>query len=86
MRARGITAWSCGEGSKTIISLDLHLYEKCYQLVNSSPHMRSQFIPRLGELHAVFAHVRAIGSFIASSEREEAWVEAEWFDSYSTGN
>ena len=82
MRARGITALSCGEGSKTIISLDLDLYERYYQLVNSSPHLRNQFILRLGELHALFAHVRAIGNFIASSGMEDAWVEAEWFDSY----
>ena len=43
--------------------------------------MRGRFIPRLGELHAVFAHVRAIGQFISNSGLEDAWVEAEWFDS-----
>ena len=60
----------------------MDLYEKCYQLVNSCPHLRNQFILRLGDLHAVFAHLRAIGNFIASSGMEDAWVEVEWFDSY----
>ena len=30
--------------------------------------------------NAVFAHVRAIGTFIASSVLEEAWLESNWFD------
>ena len=42
--------------------------------------MREKYIIRLGELHTVNAHVRAIGTFIASSGLEEAWLESNWFD------
>ena len=79
-KAQGINAWARGD-SPTIVSLDLDLYEKVYKLVNSRDDLRGKFIPRLGELHAVFAHVRAIGHFIAHSGLEDAWIEAEWFDS-----
>ena len=67
MRAQGISVWSCGVAAKTIVSLDLDLYEKCNLLVNSREDMQEKYIIRLGELHTVFAHVRAIGTFIASS-------------------
>ena len=79
-KAQGINAWARGD-SPTIVSLDLNLYEKVYKLINSRDDLRGKFIPRLGELHAVFAHVRAIGHFIAHSGLEDAWIEAEWFDS-----
>ena len=36
-----------------------------------------------GNLHAVFAHIRAIGASIVCSVMEDAWLEAEWFDSDS---
>ena len=83
MRAQGISAWSCCESLKAIISLDLDLYEKCYTLVHSREDMRDKCILRLGELHAVFAHIRAIGALIVCSGLEDAWIEAEWFDSDS---
>ena len=83
MRAQGISAWSYGDSSKSIISLDLDLYEKCYMLVNSREDMRDKYILRLGELHAVFAHIRAIGALIVCSGMEDAWLEAESFDSDS---
>ena len=83
MRAQGISAWSYGDSSKSIISLDLDLYEKCYMLVNSREDMRDKYILRLGELHAVFAYIRAIGALIVCSGMEDAWLEAEWFDSES---
>ena len=81
IRAQGINTWSCGSNGPTIVSLDLDLYEKVYKLVNSRDDVRGRFIQRLSELHAVFAHMRAIGQFISNSGLEDAWVEAEWFDS-----
>ena len=81
MRAQGISTWSCGDKLPTIVSLDMDLYEKVYKLVNSREDLRGKFLPRLGELHTVFAQIRAIGSFIANSGLEDAWLEAEWFDS-----
>ena len=80
MRAQGISVWSCGVAAKTIVLLDLDLYKKCYLLVHSREDMQEKYIIRLGELHTVFAHVLAIGTFIASSGLEEAWLECNWFD------
>ena len=42
--------------------------------------MRNKYILCLGELHAVFAHIRAIGNLINSSGIEDAWLEAVWND------
>ena len=74
-KAQGISSW-------TIFSLDLDLYEKAYQLVNSDDTMKDQYILCLGELHIVFAHIRAIGSFLNSSGIEDAWITACWFESH----
>ena len=81
MKAQGISVWTCGAGSKSVISLDLDLYEKSYLLVHSRSYMRNKYILCLGELHAVFAHIRAIGNLINSSGIEDAGLEAAWYDS-----
>ena len=81
MQAQGISVWTCGAGSKNDISLDLDFYEKCYLLVHSRRDMRDKYILCLGELHTVFAHIRAIGNLINSSGIEDAWLEAAWYDS-----
>ena len=81
MRAQNITTWACGGSSKIVISLDLDLYEKAYLLVYSNSDLRSRFILCLGELHIVFAHIRAIGAYVSNSGLETAWMHANWFDS-----
>ena len=37
----------------------------------------------MGELHIIFAGIRAIGTFIDSSGIDDAWMAAKWFDSES---
>ena len=81
MQTQGISIWICGAGFKSVISLDLDLYEKCDLLVHSRKDMRDEYILCLGELHAVVAHIRAIGNLINSSGIEDAWLEAAWYDS-----
>ena len=44
MQAQGISVWTCGAGSKSVISLDLDLCEKCYLFVHSSRDMRDKYI------------------------------------------
>ena len=68
MKAQGISVWTCGAGSKSVISLDQDLYEKSYLLVHSRSDMRNKYILCLGELHAVFAHIRAIENLIIHLE------------------
>ena len=81
MKAQGITTWTDSTSSRTIVSLDLDLFEKVYQLVNTNDTLRDQFILCLGELHIVFAQIRAIGNFLNSSGVEDAWIAAGWYDS-----
>lgn len=63
------------------MSLDLDLHEKSHKLISSGENMKRQYILRLREL--IFAHVRAIGNLILGSRLENAWIEAEWFNSES---
>ena len=80
-KAQGISTWTCPSSSRAIVSLDLDLYEKAYQLINSDDTIKNHYILCLGELHIVFAHIKAIGSFINSSGIEDAWTAACWYDS-----
>ena len=57
-------------GKKTVITLDLQLYIKAIQL-SSRGEICSSFVFRIGELHAVFAMSKAIGSIIDSSGFEQ---------------
>ena len=66
-----------------MISLDLDLNEKAYTLVRYNTYHRERFILYLGELHAVFAHIRAVANYITCSGLDNAWMCAEWFDSPS---
>ena len=76
IRAQNVSTWACGGSSKVVVSLDLDLYEKAYLLVNSNGELRSRFILCLGELHIVFAHIRAIGPLVSNSGLETAWIHA----------
>ena len=59
-QAQGITNWTFGKTEKKKISLDLDLYEKVYLLVHSCKDLHNRDVIRLGELHILFAMVRAI--------------------------
>ena len=62
MRVKNITVRACGNDKKTVVSLDLDLYEKINLLVNTNPNLKNKYVLFHGELHALFAHLRAIGS------------------------
>ena len=59
--AKFVTEFSNGSGAKTVITLDLDLYERAMQIVQSDVIMKEKIILRLGDLHIVFAHIRSIG-------------------------
>lgn len=46
--AHGISTWASEEGKKTIMSVDLDLYEKLYILVNGRADLQFIFVLRLG--------------------------------------
>ena len=68
-----------GPNKKTVITLDMQLYEKAKQLEMSRPDCKNQWIPRIGELHTTMAALRAAGSYIEGSGLDDAWVEADIF-------
>ena len=47
--------------------------------VNDRADLRSMFVLCLGELHIVFAYLRAIGTFVQSSGIDLAWIKSKWF-------
>ena len=77
--ANKISMWACGDTGKTIVCLDLDLYAKVYMLVNCCDELRGKFVLRLGELHIVFALIRAIGTYIESSGIDDAWKKSGLF-------
>ena len=74
--AQNVTTHVIGESSKTI-SLDLDLYERTLRLRNSSPELLERFILRLGKLHILFAHIRAIGRFLENTVIDDLWLRSE---------
>ena len=78
--AKFVTEFSNGSGAKTVITLDLHLYERAMQIVQSDVIMKEKIILRLGDLHIVFAHIRSIGHFTQSGI-DHVWGKANLFGS-----
>ena len=68
--AQTATTYVCDQ--KTIITLDLDLYERTLKLRNSSPELMGNFILRLGELHIVFAQCCAIGRYLENTGIDDA--------------
>ena len=67
--------------SKTVVTLDLDLYERASPIIQYREDLRNSIIIRFGALHIVFAHIRAIGHFIDESGLESSWELAELFGS-----
>ena len=51
--------------------------------MNTNKDLRNRYVLCLGELHDVFAYLRAIGSFVEGLGIADAWVQAGWYDSPS---
>ena len=48
-------------------------------LVQSKEELQNRFILRVGEFHAVFARLKAIGNFIADSGIDDMWATTETY-------
>ena len=68
-----------GADCKTVITLDMQLYEKTKQLEMSRPDCKNKWILRIGELHTTMAALRAAGSLIEGSGIDDAWIEADLY-------
>jgi hypothetical protein len=54
-QAQNITTMVVADSQKTVITLDMALYEKALQLTEYRPDMKGQYVLRLGELHVSMA-------------------------------
>ena len=79
IRAEALTKATLSLQRKTVISLDIDLYDRASLLVRCRPDLRARYVLRFGELHIVFAYVRAIGSFIERSGIPCAWERSHCF-------
>eukprot|EP00057_Strongylocentrotus_purpuratus_P012381 XP_011666855.1 PREDICTED: uncharacterized protein LOC105439492 [Strongylocentrotus purpuratus] len=75
--AQGISAAVVGPHKKTVITLDLDLYERATKLQSSTGN--KNWILRIGELHACFASLHAIAKYLEDSGLESISIEAGLF-------
>ena len=72
------------ENHKTIVTLDLQLYNKCMQL-REKEEISQNFIFRLGELHTVFAALKVLGKYLKGSGLDQIITEAGIYDQTTLG-
>ncbi|KXJ12360.1 hypothetical protein AC249_AIPGENE6741 [Exaiptasia diaphana] len=77
-QAQNIKTAVVGPSRKTVISLDLGLYQPAKQLQMSRTDL-NHIILRPGELHIVMAQLRTIGSYIENSGIDLCWTEADLY-------
>ena len=78
MMAQNIKTKVVGTTRKTVISLDLGLYQPAKKLQMARQDL-NHIILRPGELHIVMAQLRAIGAFIEDSGLDMCWVDSELY-------
>ena len=78
MQAQAIKTKIVGPERKTVISLDMGLYQPAKKLQmgrNDLDHL----VLRPGELHIVMVQLRTIGAFIEDSGIDLCWIEADLY-------
>jgi len=76
MQAQNITFRAVGPGKKTVISVDMGLYQPAEKLQMAKNDLQN-LILRPWELHIVMAQLRTIGAFIEDSGLDTCWMEAD---------
>ena len=66
-QAQGINAFVVGPDRKTVITLDMDLYERAKQLEMVRSDCQGKWILRIGEMHTVLAGLRTVGKYIEDS-------------------
>lgn len=83
-QAQYITTEVMGPDKKTVITLDMALYEKARRLELIHPEYKDKYIFRVGEFHTVLCALRAIGSSIENSGIDYAWIAADIYGPSTT--
>ena len=78
MQAQNISVEVIGPTRKTVISLELGLYQPAKKLQIARQDLKN-LILHAGELHIVMAQLRTIGAFIKNSGLDVCWIESELY-------
>ena len=78
MQAQDIKTTVVGQNRRTVISLDMGLYQPAKKLQMTRQDL-GHIILRPGELHIVMAQLRTIGAFIENSGLDKCWVESDLY-------
>ena len=78
MQAQAISVKVVGPARKTVISLDLGLYQPAKKLQMARQDLRN-LILRPGELHIVMAVLRSIGAYMDSGGIDTCWTESDLY-------
>ena len=73
-----------GPDRKTVITLDMALYEKARRLELLHPEYKNKYIFRVGEFRTVLCTLRAIGSMVENSGIDDAWIAADIYGPTTT--
>ena len=79
MQAQDIKTTVVGQNRRTVISLDMGLYQPAKKLQMTRQDL-GHIILRPGELHIVMAQLRTIGAFIENSGLDKCWVESDLYE------
>lgn len=79
-----INCKAMGPDRKTVITLDMALYERAKQLEMTRNDCKGKWVLRLGEMHTVMTALRAAGNTIEDSGLEEAWNKADIYGPTTT--
>lgn len=79
MQAQKINTQVVGPDHKTVITLDMALYERAKKLEHLHPENKDKWILRIGELHTVLCTLRAIGATVEGSGIDDAWISSDMF-------
>jgi hypothetical protein len=77
-QAQAISAKVIGPGKKTVISLDMGLYEPAKKLQMARNDL-DHIVLRPGELHVLMAQLRTLGSFVDNSGIDLCWIESDLY-------
>ena len=78
MQVQNISVKVVGPTRKTVISLDMGLYQPAKKLQMARQDLRNTIL-RPEELHIVMADLRTIGAFIDNSRLDMCWLESELY-------
>ena len=79
--AQKINVSVVGIHRRTIITLDLNLYERAVKIRGNTGH-RNSWVLRMGEWHIMFAILRSLGRYTEGSGLDDIWIDQQLLGRY----